>query len=259
MPWLGLTPTEWAVGALAGLMVGVSKTGVPGVGMLVVPMMAGIFGGRESVGTVLPMLVVGDIFAVAWYRHHARWDKLWCLVPWVLTGMALGGVVMWRLGETSSAKDLMNPLIGALVLVMLGVNLARGRWGEKLNPSSRAGVLTTGAAAGFSTTVSNAAGPVMQIYLTSMGLPKEQFMGTTAWYFFIFNLTKVPIYAALSMIRPDRPIMSGHTLTFNVIIAPVIIAGAFIGRWLLPRVPQQLFNTLMLALAGIAALRLIVQ
>jgi uncharacterized protein len=239
------------------LMVGVSKTGVPGVGMLVVPMMAAIFGGRQSVGTVLPMLLVGDVFAVYWYRQHTRWDKLLVLVPWVLTGMAIGGLVMWLLGERSTARDLMNPMIGALVLVMLAVYLARQRWGDRLNPSSRAGICATGASAGFSTTVSNAAGPVMQIYLTSLELPKEQFMGTTAWYFFIFNSCKAPIYAALSIMQPARPIMSGHTLAFNVVVTPVIVLGAFVGKWLLPRLPQREFNALMLFLAGIAALKLI--
>ncbi|BCW98807.1 MAG: hypothetical protein KatS3mg024_1634 [Armatimonadota bacterium] len=72
-----LTPLEWALALASAALVGFSKTGVPGTGILVVPLMAALFGGRQSVGTLLPMLIFADCFAVAWYRRHARWDRLW--------------------------------------------------------------------------------------------------------------------------------------------------------------------------------------
>ena len=253
---MGLDASQWALGAAAALLVGISKTGLPGAGILVVPVMAALFGSRLSVGTVLPMLIVGDIFAVAWYRRHARWDKLLKLVPYVLAGVAAGGVVLATLKGKAGSQS-MDALIGVLVLAMLGVHLLRSRVGDRIAPTSPAGVVATGVGAGFATTVSNAAGPIMQIYLTASGLPKQQFMGTTAWYFFLINLTKVPVFAYLSLRDPANPIMNGSSLTFNAAIAPVIVTGAFIGRWLLPRVPQRLFDNLMLALAAVAALNLL--
>lgn len=96
---LGFGLWQVLVGAFAGFLIGVSKTGVPGIGILVVPLLAEAFGGRASVGTMLPMLIVGDIFAVLWYRHHARWNRLIELIPWVSVGMALGAFLLWRLGE----------------------------------------------------------------------------------------------------------------------------------------------------------------
>ena len=89
------TVAQWALGGTAALLIGFSKTGMPGVGILVVPMLASAFGGRPSVGTMLPMLIFGDCFAVYWYKQHARWDKLRELIPWVLGGMALGAVALW--------------------------------------------------------------------------------------------------------------------------------------------------------------------
>jgi uncharacterized protein len=251
-----LTPEQWIIGILAALVVGFSKTGLPGIGILVVPLMAVIFGGRLGVGATLPLLIFGDVFAVLWYRQHARWDTLRGLIPWVLTGIVIGAFFLWITGQ-QSGPDILNIVIGVLVLVMLALNLARLRWGDKLVPTSRAGVVTTGVAAGFSTTVSNAAGPIMSIYLTGAGLPKNAFMGTTAWYFFIFNLTKVPVYILLSLVLPGKPMVSSDTIIFDLLMLPVIIAGAFIGKWLFHRIPQAVFNTLVLVLAGASAIKLI--
>ena len=67
---------QWILGGVAALFVGISKTGVPGAGILVVPLLAAVFGGRPTVGIMLPMLIFADCFAVAWYKRHAQWDKL---------------------------------------------------------------------------------------------------------------------------------------------------------------------------------------
>lgn len=252
-----LTPLEWALALASAALVGFSKTGVPGTGILVVPLMAALFGGRESVGTLLPMLIFADCFAVAWYRRHARWDRLWALIPWVLAGMALGAGTLQMLGPAEGSRDRLSILIGVLVLVMLALSLARGRWGERLVPHSRAGSALTGVAAGFATAVSNAAGPVMSLYFLSAGLNKSEFMGSFAWYFFIFNLIKVPIFAALTAADPQHPMFSASSLTFNLLVAPMIAVGAVAGRWLLPRIPQKVFDNAVLVLAAAAALRLI--
>jgi uncharacterized membrane protein YfcA len=254
-----LTLEQWIVGALAALLIGFSKTGVPGVGILVVPLMALVFQGRASIGTTLLLLISADLFAVMWYSRYTRWDKLAQLLPWVALGMGLGTVALLAIGEDGQGRDTINLVIGTLVLVMIGIYMARMRWGDRLQPTSKAGLVTTGGAAGFATTVSNAAGPIMSVYMTSLGLPKLEFMGTTAWYFLIFNVAKIPLYLLLMAISPDRPMFSGVGLAFDVVMLPVIVAGVFLGRWMLPRVPQGAFNALALSLAALAALRLITQ
>ncbi len=252
-----LTPEQWLIGIVAAMIVGVSKTGIPGIGILVVPLMAVVFGGRLGTGATLPLLIFGDVFAVLWYRHHARWDKLGGLIPWVLVGIAVGTGLLWYTGSQGSKIDWLNIIIGVLVLFMLGLSLARMKMGDKIVPSTKFGLISTGTMAGFSTTVSNAAGPIMSIYLTGMGLPKEQFMGTTAWYFFIFNLTKLPIYVFLSLVLPSQPMVNQNTIMFDLAMLPVIVLAAFAGKWLLPRIPQKTFNMTVLVLAAITAVKLI--
>ena len=253
-----LTPEQWIIGVIAALIVGISKTGLPGIGILIVPLMALVFGGRLSIGATLPLLISGDIFAVLWYRLHARWDNLRALIPWVSIGMVAGAGLLWFSGSQGSQVDWLNIIIGVLVLVMLVVSLARRYWGDKIIPPSFVGHSSTGVLAGFSTMVSNAAGPIMSIYFTGIGLSKNEFMGTTAWYFFMFNLAKLPVYAALSLALPANPMVTWNTLVFDLALLPVIILGAFVGKWLLPRIQQSLFDNVVLILAGAAALKLII-
>lgn len=253
-----LNAEQWIVGIFAALLIGITKTGLPGIGILVIPLMAVVFGGRLSVGATLPLLIFGDIFAVLWYRQHARWDNLRELLPWVLTGIAIGTGLLWYTGIHGGQVDWLNVIIGVLVLCMLAIGLARRQWGDRLVPSSQAGLVSTGVLAGFATMVSNAAGPIMSIYMTGMlRLSKHEFMGTSAWYFFIFNLSKIPLYVILNLLVPANPMVNATTLLFDLLMLPVIILGAFAGKWLLPRLSEGLFDGAVLILAGAAALKLI--
>ena len=256
-----LAPWQWALAAVAALIVGVGKTGMPGVGILGVPLMAAAFGGKPSVGTLLPMLIFADCFAVAWYRRHAQWDKLWKLFPWVLPGFAVGAVLLWAVDGARLAgmdgRDWFKPLIGLIVLAMLGLHLARKRWGDRLTPHSPASVALTGTGAGAATTLANAAGPIMTVYLAGMHMPKEQFMGTNAWFFLLVNVSKVPIYLALTLLQPENPMFTGGSLLLGACLIPLILIGVGVGRWLLPRIPQRLFDAAILVLAAGAALKLV--
>jgi uncharacterized membrane protein YfcA len=247
---------QWALAVASALLIGLSKTGIPGIGILVVPMLAYAFGGRESVGIMLPMLICADCFAVLWYRQHAQWDKLLKLYPWVLSGLAIGFIFLWKL-DTSGAKDVLTPIIGWLVLIMIGIHVFKGKMGEHFAPSSRIGVVGTGTAAGFTTMVSNAAGPIMSIYMLAQKMDKNQFIGTFAWYFFTINLLKFPLYLCLGLLKPQTPMITGHSLILDAIVLPAIILGAFVGKWLLPKIPLKTFENMVLILAAAAALKLV--
>ena len=241
----------------AGLIVGFSKTGVPGTGILMVPLMAWALGGRLSLGATVPMLVVGDCCAVAIYRAHADWDHVKRLTPWVLLGLVFGTVFLLFVPHGVKRKDPLNLIIGSLVLAMLGVQLLRKRLGDRLLPTSSGGAAATGVLAGFSTMASNAAGPIMSIYLTAAGLPKNIFMGTSAWYFFIFNLAKLPFLFLVTRADPAHPLFSASTLWIDLGLLPVILFGALLGRWLLPLIPEKAFSNCVLVLAAVAAVVLV--
>lgn len=249
---------QWLLGGLAALLVGISKTGVPGIGIMVVPLLGAAFGGRLGAGVMLPMLIMGDIFAVTWYRRHAQWDKLVGLLPWVAVGLALGTAALKITGDSKSSRDLTGVVIGWIVMAMVAAHLLRTWLGDRLTPTSHIGMASTGTAAGFATMVSNAAGPVMQMYLAAHRLPKEQFMGTIAWYFFVINVSKFPVYVVLSGLIPAKPLVTGESLVFNAAVFPAILIGVYSGKWLLPRIPQKAFESVIIALAAAGAAKLIV-
>ena len=141
-------------------------------------------------------------------------------------------------------------VLGWIVLALLGLEVGRQRFGWTGMPGRWWFVGVAGLLAGFGTTVGNAAGPVMSVYLISRGLPKERFMGTWAWFFLIVNLAKVPIFLSLGMITPG-------TLGFDLVLLPMAVVGALVGKRLFLIIPQKLFNSLVLILAAVAALRMV--
>jgi uncharacterized membrane protein YfcA len=235
----------WILGFFAAVLVGFTKTGLPGMGMLVVPLMAGVFPAKLSVGAVLPMLIVADVFAVGYYRRHAQWNHLVRLLPFVLVGMVPGWWVLLRI-----ESEQLKPVLGGLVLVLVTLELARRRWSWERVPGKWWFAPLTGALAGFATTIGNAAGPIMALYLLNVRLPKRQFMGTAAWYFMIINWLKVPLFVSAKVITSD-------TLRFDLFAVPMLVVGAIVGVRVLPKIPQALFNVLVLLLAAGAAVHLI--
>ncbi|MGV3617461.1 MAG: sulfite exporter TauE/SafE family protein [Fimbriimonas sp.] len=257
MQSLSFEPWQYAVGALCALIIGFSKTGVPGTGILMVPMMAWVFGGRLSVGATLPLLIFADCFAVAFYRSDAQWDRLRQLLPWVIVGLGLGTWFLKELGDHPRPHDPLNPIIGGIVLFMLALALLRSRLGERFAPHGKFGTRMTGVLGGFTTMVSNAAGPVMQIYLVSTGMPKQQLMGTTATYFFLINTAKVAPLIWLTLDNPSKPLFTMASLRFDLFMLPVILIGAYAGRKLLPYIRQKAFNNTVLVLSAAAAIKLL--
>src|ERR1035437_1318756 len=115
-PMADLSHWQYTLAALCALMVGLTKTGVPGLAILAVPLLAAIMPPNDSTGFMLPMLIFGDIFAVFYYHRHAVWPHLVRLIPWTLTGLMAG----WEaLGALQNRQ--VGPLIGVIVLAMLGL------------------------------------------------------------------------------------------------------------------------------------------
>lgn len=242
-----LTPAQWGLALLAGVGIGVSKSGLPGISLLHVVIFAQLFPGIASTGVVLPMLIAGDLGAVALFRRHAQWVHVGRTLPPALLGVVAGWWIMGRIPSQA-----FGPIIGGTVLVLSGLQALRdwrpGLW--QAVPHTRSFAWSMGFAAGVTTMVANAAGPVMGLYLLAVALPKDAFVGTAAWFFLLINLLKVPFSAQLGLITPA-------TLTFNLVLIPAIAAGLFLGRAVVARLPQKAFDTLVLGFAVLASLRLL--
>lgn len=126
---LELDATGWLVVSLCAALVGMAKTGAPGITVLVVPLMAGVLPARSSVGVLLGMLILGDLFAAGYYRRHAQWGHMVRLLPATFVGI----VASYFLLSVVSDQQLKS-IIGAIVLAMLAVTYWRTATGGKDAP-----------------------------------------------------------------------------------------------------------------------------
>ncbi len=227
---------QWALGALCAANVGMAKTGLPGMGVMVVPLMVLTAGdARLSAGWLLPILCAADVIAIWYWRRHAAAGRLFSLAPYVGVGIVAGALTL------SLNEFFLRRLVGVIIALMLVAHL----WRRFSKTKIEAHPLAYGFAAGYSTTVANAAGPVMNLYLLSKNLPKEEFVATGAWFFFFVNLTKIPIYAWYGL-------FSRQSLVFDAILIPAIVGGAVLGRSVLHRISPKVFENTVIVLTIIS-------
>jgi uncharacterized protein len=241
-----LTSAKSVILGIASFLVGLTKTGVPGLGVLISPMFAEAIPARASTGALLPLLILGDVFAVAWYRRHAVWKYLLKLFPFAAAGIVIGYFAMGRITDAQ-----FRPIIGGITLFMLAANFWRTatRGKDAPIPSQWWFAAIIGLLAGITTMIANAAGTVMLIYFLAMRLPKTEFIGTSAWYYFALNLFKVPFSVSLGFITPG-------SLLLNLKLAPIVLAGAVVGILVAKRIPEKAFAIVIQVLALASAIRL---
>ncbi|MEU5272256.1 sulfite exporter TauE/SafE family protein [Streptomyces hygroscopicus] len=257
-----VTLGEFAALAAASILVGFSKTAVSGANTVSLAIFAAVLPARESTGVLLPLLIVGDVLAVRTYRRHAHWGTLWRLFPAVAAGVVVGTVFLLWAGDAAVRTS-----IGAILLLMAGVTLWRRRTAARAEtpavPAAPAAPDTDGAGArlkagsygvlgGFTTMVANAGGPVMSLYLLSAGFRKLGFLGTSAWFFLIVNVAKVPFSVGLGLI-------DGRSLLLDALLALFVLPGAFIGKACVDRINQKLFERLVIAATVLGGLQLLLR
>lgn len=245
----GMTAFQLVILAVSALLVGVNKSGIPGLGMLPVILLAVAFDLNPgfATGVMLLMICAGDIFAVSYYRRNADWKIVVRLLPYTMLGLALGFLTLRHLNRPEHLRI----LIGWIILLLAAVHLVRVAFFKHAPvPSHWAFSAAVGLTAGFTTQVANAAGPVMALYLLSMKLPKNRYVGTCAWFFMIMNWTKLPVFcfegrvtaAAVHAVLP---------------MLPLILLGAVLGVLFVKRAPQRFFEIVIEIIVIVSAVKLL--
>ncbi|MDJ1114337.1 sulfite exporter TauE/SafE family protein [Microbacterium dauci] len=240
-----LTALAWIVVAAGALIIGLAKTALPGAGTVAAAAFAAVLPAKQSTGTILLLLIVGDMFALWMYRQHADWRSLIRLAPAVIVGLLVGVAFM-----AFADDDWVRRVIGVILLAVVAVTLWRRRARPDAVRSGRVAAAAYGSLGGFTTMVANAAGPVMSMYFLASRFEVKAFLGTAAWFFAIINITKVPFSAGLGLITPQG-------LLIDAVLVPLVVIGAFGGRAIASRVPQRLFDRLVIAFTIAGALYLL--
>ena len=244
-----MTAFQLVILAVSALLVGVNKSGIPGLGMLPVILLAVAFELNPgfATGVMLLMICAGDIFAVSYYRRNADWKIVVRLLPYTMLGLALGFVTLRYLNRPEHLRI----LIGWIILLLAAVHLVRVTFFKHAAvPSHWAFSAVVGLAAGFTTQVANAAGPVMALYLLSMKLPKDRYVGTCAWFFMIMNWTKLPVFCFEGRV-------TAASLHAVLPMLPLILIGAFLGVLFVKRAPQRFFEVIIEIIVIVSAVKLL--
>ena len=232
--------------ALVGLLTGMSKTGVHGAGMLAVPLLVFVFGAQASSGVMLPILILADIFGVWYYHRHAEWKYLKILFPWSALGVVIG---------TLTGKYIDDDMFRSIMAVVIVISIILMIWLEKAkNKNISAGIWFTigiGVAGGFTSMVGNLAGAVMAVYFLSIHLPKNSYVGTTAWLFAVVNFFKIPFHLFVwKTIKTD-------TVLLDLMTLPAILLGAYLGIVIVRNLSEKIYRWFIIITTLIAALAML--
>ena len=271
-----LTLGSWLLLLAAACLTGLAKTVLPGAATIAVALFAAVLPAKESTGVMLVLLLVGDVLAVWSYRHDADVTMLRRLIPAVAVGVLAGAVFLRLASDTGTRR-----VIGVVLLLLIAATLWGRRRGARRAPgtaaatgseggptapspgstddavgsrsgagSSRPARALYGALAGFTTMAANAGGPVTSMYFLACRYPVKAFLGTTAWFFFLVNVAKLPFSLGLGIIRPEH-------LALDAVLAPVVIVFALAGRRLADRMDQRVFEPIVIVLTVVSALPLL--
>ena len=215
---------------LCAIGIGMAKTGLGGLGMIVVPVMANIFGAKSSTGILLLLLIMADFFGVRYYHMHADMRQLVKLIPSTIIGIVTGVFVGDQISDEYFQLLLIIVIISGVLMTVIKVEIKENKIFS----------IIVGFLGGFITMIGNAAGPIMAIYFLSMGFNKNKFIGTAAWFFLFVNLFKVPFHVFIwDTIDLD-------ILLFDLILFPLILIGALIGVWIVKKIPERPYKVFVI-------------
>jgi hypothetical protein len=242
---------------LSVLIVGISKSGFGGgTGVVAIVVMATVMPPKHMLGVMLPVLIAGDILANLHYLRDYEWRHLRPLLGGALVGIVAGSATFWLLQglETKRFETVLSVLVGSICLLFVAVQVyaLTGRPVAML-PVRSASSLGVGTLAGFVSTLTHSAGPIVTLYLMQdKTLEKRRLVGTLVLYFLLVNSLKVPTFVKLGTIN-------GETLRDSVWFIPLLPVGTLLGAWLHRRIPEKPFAAVMYTAAAVTAGQMIVK
>ena len=232
---------------IVSILIGMAKTGVHGAGMMSVPILASVFGGQVSSGVMLPLLILADVAGVWYYHRHASWKHLKILFPWAAIGV-IGGTMIG-----SSINDYTFKMVMSVtILVSLVIMILLERYSKSI-PEKKSFGYSMGVAAGFTSMVGNLANSVMAVYLLSVRLPKNIYIGTTAWFFLVINLFKLPFHVFVWNTIEQK------ILILDLMMLPFILVGAVTGIWIVKKFSDKHYRWFIILMTVVSAVFMLVK
>ncbi len=249
MDWLsGISVSSFLFAGIAAFLMGLSKAGLKGLSIFNVTLMALAFGAKSSTGLIMPLLLVGDIFAVSYYNRHTQWKYILRFLPWMILGILVGVLIGKDLPEKTFKTGMVLVILISLVLLI---------WWERRKseqiPTHWSFAGFVGIIAGVCTMIGNLAGAFTNIFFLAMRLPKNEFVGTAAWLFLITNLFKLPFHIWV------WNTISYETLVIDLKLFPAILLGLFCGVRLLKKINEKTYKRFIILVTAIGAVAILLK
>ena len=232
----------YAVLMIVALLIGLSKGGLGAVlGVLVTPILSMVMPVTAAISLSLPLLMIGDVFAL-WF-YWKTWDMHYIrlLVPSAILGIIVGTYLLATLNNTT-----LRHILGVFTLLFVAYKIADYRLKAlDYHPRDWHGYLT-GAASGLGSALANAGSVPFTVYMLLQDVTPTVFVGTTTLYFAVVNILKVPGFVVAGLIDLNR-------LLSVIWVIPVIVAGVYVGRWLIKRIHKRAFEWFMLVVLVITS------
>ena len=238
-----LSTLQFVLAALGAFLLGIGKSGVKGIAVFIVVLFVFAFGARPSTGIIMPLLIVGDVFAILYYKKYTRWKYVFVLIPWMMVGVIAG-----TLGGSLLDEGRFRLGMALLILLTTLILYYRENHPSIHVPTHWSFGSGLGILAGFTTMIGNLAGAVTNIYFLAMQLPKKIFIGTSAYVFFIINLFKVPFHVWVWN-TIDMP-----SLYISLIFVPFLLMGLLVGVKMVQHINDQNYRKLILGLTAMGSI-----
>ncbi len=226
--------TYFVLAGLASLLVGLSKGGLPTVGMLAVPLLSLFMSPIKAAVLLLPIYIISDMVSVWLYRKNFSASNLKILVPAGIFGVFMG----WLTASVTSDSAV------KLIIGCMGVGFCLNTWLRKTpqdkQPVDRKKGWFWGTVAGFTSFISHAGGPPFQIYMLPQRLPKVEFAGTATLLFAVINAAKILPYQLLQPYSTDDLMRAADLIPFALI-------GTVLGAYLTKKIADVWFYRLVQA------------
>ena len=231
--------------SFAALLIGMSKGGLPLVGMMSVPVLSLVMSPVKAAVLLLPLFVISDAVGVWLYRKQYSLVNLKILIPAGIAGVLFGWLTAAMISEQT-----IKFLIG-----LVGVSFCLQTWfkrGQDEAPKTANWPkgLFWGGAAGFTSFIAHAGGPPFQIFVLPQKLPKAEFAGTATILFAIINVAKIGPYQNLSP-------YSEEDFWKIAVLVPFALLGTFLGAYLTKRIADAWFFKLVQVGLFLLSLKLI--
>jgi uncharacterized membrane protein YfcA len=225
------------VGGIAVIILGLSKGGFAGIGMISTPLLALMVGPTAAAGVIFPILVVQDFIAVTMYRRTFNREILATMIPGAAVGVLLAFAFASIL-PVWSIEIVLGVVSLLFALQQLKRQLGTPQAQRPIQGGTRLLGMMSGIGSGFTSTIAHAGTPPFQFYVMPKGLDRDMYVGTSVLFFAATNVMKAPAFIALGQ-------LSVAQLKTTLILLPLAVASSWAGVRLVQMIDVRKFNTVI--------------